>query len=108
MRERGSSKIEGLFGEAKEQHGLRRAKYRSSEKMQIQAYLTGITQNLKRFAASLDFYFHWTRFWLRKDFYYCGIVPGDKATFSMAPYYYFGLTLAFQVLHILKRLAYSK
>ena len=67
MRER-SWKIEGLFGEAKERHGLRRAKYRGSEKMQIQAYLTGITQNLKRLAASLDFYFHWIRFWFTQRF----------------------------------------
>ena len=57
-----SWKIEGLFAEAKERHGLRRAKYRGLEKTQIQAYLTGTAQNLKRLAVSLDFYFHWIRF----------------------------------------------
>ena len=63
-----SWKVEGLFGEAKEQHGLRRAKYRGSEKMRIQAYLIGIAQNLKRLAVSLDFYFRWIRFWFIQRF----------------------------------------
>ena len=67
MRER-SWKIEGLFGEAKEQHGLRRAKYRGSQKTQIQAYLIGTTQNLKRLAVSLDFYFRWLRFQFTQRF----------------------------------------
>ena len=57
-----SWKIEGLFAEAKERHGLRRAKYRGLEKTQIQAFGIGITQNLKRLAVSLDFYFRWIRF----------------------------------------------
>ena len=57
-----SWKVEGLFGEAKEQHGLRRAKYRGLKKMQMQAYLIGTAQNLKRLAVSLDFYFCWFRF----------------------------------------------
>ena len=55
-------KIEGLFGEAKGQHGLGRAKYRGTDKVQIQVYAIVITQNLKRLAASLDFYFCWIRF----------------------------------------------
>ena len=33
-------KAEGLFGEAKERHCLRRAKYRGLRKMQMQVYLT--------------------------------------------------------------------
>src|SRR5262245_22925149 len=41
-------KAEGVFGEAKGSHGLRRAKYRGKTKMQIQLYLTAIAQNLKR------------------------------------------------------------
>jgi transposase len=41
-------KAEGVFGEAKGHHGLWRAKYRGHDKMQIQLYLTAITQNLKR------------------------------------------------------------
>ena len=57
-----SWKIEGLFAEAKEWHGLRRAKCRGLKKVQIQAYLTGTAQNLKRLAVSLDFYFRWIRF----------------------------------------------
>ena len=39
-------KIEGLFAEAKNNHGLARARYRSRSKIQIQAYLSAIVQNL--------------------------------------------------------------
>ena len=41
-------KIEGLFGEAKQNHGLSRAKYRGRAKVQIQAYLSATVQNLNR------------------------------------------------------------
>ena len=41
-------KSEGLFAEAKQNHGLERAKYRGTLKVQIQAYLSAIVQNLKR------------------------------------------------------------
>jgi transposase len=41
-------KCEGLFAEAKQLHGLSRAKYRGRSKVQIQAYLCAIVQNLKR------------------------------------------------------------
>jgi transposase len=41
-------KSEGLFAEAKVNHCLARAKYRGRAKMQIQAYLSAIVQNLKR------------------------------------------------------------
>ena len=41
-------KSEGLFAEAKQYHGLSRAKYRGRAKVQIQAYLCAIVQNLKR------------------------------------------------------------
>ena len=41
-------KCEGLFAEAKQFHGLSRAKYRGRSKVQIQAYLCAIVQNLKR------------------------------------------------------------
>ena len=44
-------KIEGLFGEAKENHGLRRAKYRGLHKVQIQLYMIATVQNLKRLSA---------------------------------------------------------
>jgi transposase len=46
-------KIEGIFAEAKAQHGMNRAKYRSLPKVQIQAYFTAIVQNIKRFIAYL-------------------------------------------------------
>jgi len=41
-------KIEGLFGEAKENHCLRHAKYRGIQKVQIQFYMIAIAQNFKR------------------------------------------------------------
>ena len=43
--------MEGLFGEAKENHCLRRTKYRGMANAQIQFYLTALAQNLKRVAA---------------------------------------------------------
>jgi hypothetical protein len=46
-------KIEGIFSEAKNMHGLSRAKYRGLQKMQIQAHMTSATQNLKRLVISL-------------------------------------------------------
>ena len=41
-------KSEGLFAEAKQNHGLTRARYRARQKVQIQAYLSATAQNLKR------------------------------------------------------------
>src|SRR5262249_16506105 len=41
-------KCEGLFAEAKRNHCLARARYRGRLKVQIQAYLSAIVQNLKR------------------------------------------------------------
>ncbi len=41
-------KCEGLFAEAKQNHGLTRARYRGRRKVQIQAYLSATAQNLKR------------------------------------------------------------
>jgi Transposase DDE domain len=46
-------KMEGLFAEAKQNHGLSRARYRGRSKVQIQAYLSVIVQNLKRLVAAL-------------------------------------------------------
>ena len=40
-------KCEGLFAEAKQNHGLARARYRGRRKVQIQAYLIAMAQNLK-------------------------------------------------------------
>ena len=44
-------KSEGLFAEAKQNHNLSRAKYRGRQKVQIQAYLSAVAQNLKRLVA---------------------------------------------------------
>ena len=45
-------KIEGLFAEGKNWHGLRRAHYRGRRKLQIQVYMVSTVQNLKRLAAA--------------------------------------------------------
>ena len=43
--------VEGRHGEAKEQHGLRRAVRRGTAEVAIQVYLTAVAMNLKRLAA---------------------------------------------------------
>ena len=44
-------RVEGVHGEAKTQHGLRRAARRGLWNVAIQAYLTAVVMNLKRLAA---------------------------------------------------------
>ena len=51
-------KIEGMHGEAKQQHGLRRAIRRGIANVQIQAYLTAAVINLKRLATYAGIYFN--------------------------------------------------
>jgi hypothetical protein len=41
-------KMEGIFAEAKANHGLDRARYRGRAKVQIQAYMIAVVQNIKR------------------------------------------------------------
>jgi len=41
-------KIEGINAEAKNRHGLKRAKYRRIDKVQIQANMVGAVLNIKR------------------------------------------------------------
>jgi hypothetical protein len=41
-------KMEGIFAEAKDQHGLARARYHGLKKMQIQTYLVSFVQNIMR------------------------------------------------------------
>ncbi len=41
-------KMEGLFAESKENHCLKRAKYRGIDKVQIQVKMSSIVQNMKR------------------------------------------------------------
>ena len=54
-------KIEGMHGEAKTQHGLRRAVRRGLANVAIQVYLTAAVINLKRLAAFLGSFFVWLR-----------------------------------------------
>ena len=49
--ERHRWRVEGVHGEAKPQHGLRRAVRRALANVAIQAYLTAAVINLKRLAA---------------------------------------------------------
>ncbi|WP_197407934.1 transposase [Rickettsia rhipicephali] len=51
-------KIEGLFGEAKENHGLRGAKFRSVQKTQIQILMIAIVQNFKRILKIIFWFFY--------------------------------------------------
>jgi transposase len=52
--------VEGIHGQAKTQHGLRRAARRGLWNVAIQAYLTAVVMNLKRLAAVLVCFL---RFW---------------------------------------------
>jgi len=45
-------KMEGIFAEAKDNHGLDRARYRGRAKVQIQAYMIAVVQNIKRMMGS--------------------------------------------------------
>ena len=61
-------KVEGMHGEAKTQHGLRRAARRGLANVAIQAYLTAAVINLKRLAAYAggvfdDFFSHLVNIW---------------------------------------------
>jgi len=57
-------KMEGIFAEAKNNHGLRRARYRGRWKVQAQVYVISTVQNLKRLAGSAfdGFIAIWWRF----------------------------------------------
>ena len=50
-------RVEGIHGEAKTQHGLRRAVRRGLANVSIQVYLTAMVMNLKRLAAFLCLFF---------------------------------------------------
>lgn len=54
-------RVEGVHGEAKTQHGLRRAVRRGLWNVAIQVYLTAAVINLKRLAAPLGRYGTWMR-----------------------------------------------
>ena len=55
--ERHKWRVEGIHGEAKTQHGLRRAARRGLANVSIQVYLTAMVMNLKRLAALLCLFF---------------------------------------------------
>ena len=51
-------RVEGIHGEAKTQHGLRRAARRGLANVAIQVYLTAMVMNLKRLATLLCLFFN--------------------------------------------------
>jgi transposase len=51
-------RVEGIHGEAKTQHGLRRAARRGLANVSIQVYLTAMVMNLKRLATFLCLFFN--------------------------------------------------
>ena len=53
-------KAEGLFAEAKQNHGLARAMYRSRPNVRIQAYLSATAQNLK---CLVFLFYYWLVTW---------------------------------------------
>ena len=57
-------KCGGLFAEAKQNHGLERARYRGRRKVQIQAYLSATAQNLKRLVL---LFYCWLISWWSRD-----------------------------------------
>jgi len=59
-------RVEGAHGEAKTQHGLRRAVRRGIGNVAIQVYLTAAVMNLKRLAALLSLFYRLTRLWERR------------------------------------------
>lgn len=64
-------RVEGIHGESKTQHGLRRAVRRGLSNVAIQAYLTAAVINLKRLAAALGLLFtrlflYLGRFWTHR------------------------------------------
>jgi hypothetical protein len=81
-------KSEGLFAEAKQNHNLARAKFRGRSKVQIQAYLSAIAQNLKRLVAL--FYYWLIAIWLRKNISKAlySTCLSKTTTFSTRPYKY--------------------
>ncbi|ACP21087.1 transposase [Candidatus Amoebophilus asiaticus 5a2] len=70
-------KIEGIFAEAKQLHGLGKARYRRLERVQIQAYMVAVVQNIKRIIKQLFYVFLYFLNMLNKIFL--------TYTFSTAP-----------------------
>ena len=64
-------KVEGMHGEAKTRHGLRRAVRRGLSNVAIQVYLTAAVINLKRLAAVVivfftQLFFYFWKLWNRR------------------------------------------
>jgi hypothetical protein len=64
--------VEGIHGEAKTQHGLRRAVRRGLSNVAIQVYLTAAVINLKRLAAASGGLFNNFYLWMKRLMVYFG------------------------------------
>jgi hypothetical protein len=93
-------KIEGIFAEAKQLHGLSKARYRGVEKVQIQAYMVASVQNVKRlikhlFYAYLSF-LNFLKKYLTNTFStaqigaapFSALPPVSFCTFSLSHYFF--------------------
>jgi len=78
-------KVEGIFAEAKQLHGLGKARYRGLERVQIQAYMVAIVQNIKRLIKHLLYVYF--RFFNNQNKIFL------TTTFSTAPYLFADLLL---------------
>jgi len=78
-------KIEGIFAEAKNFHGLRRARYRGRNNMQIQAYMIGSVQNLKRLIDAVSLVLcRLRKFWWNLNINW-NFAPFSKNILKMSP-----------------------
>jgi hypothetical protein len=78
-------KAEGLFAERKRNYGLARARYRGRSKMQIQAYLIAMAQNLKH---RVLLFYYWLIAWWSCKPRISSLCPGRaflSRTFSTRP-----------------------
>lgn len=72
--------VEGVHGEAKNEHGMRRAVRRGLSNMRIQCYLTAAVINLKRLAiAASNGSFLYT---IRRMFGLRGLIPASMGRFG--------------------------
>jgi transposase len=92
-------KSEGLFAESKQNHCLARAKYRGRPKVQIQALLSAIAQNVKRLVAL--FYCWLLSHWLRVQSKSADSQPQrtQSSTFSTRPYEFAGPSASLTTVH---------
>ncbi|WP_341758697.1 transposase [Candidatus Tisiphia endosymbiont of Ditula angustiorana] len=81
-------KIEGIFAEAKENHGLRRTQFRGVQKTQIQIFMIAIVQNFKRILKIIFWFFYLLLLNIKNITIFVTLM-----TFSTVHLYFYNLTL---------------